>query len=104
MKTSNPNNSNSQGKRRVTRYLCVAVVLCFFSLAALQAQEPVRKTPPPANTEQGSSQKATTRESRQEFETQFENVDQKSNQLFNILSNVLKSMKEMKSSSTRNML
>ena len=38
------------------------------------------------------------------FQTMFENFDQKANQLFNILSTVIKGMKEMKSSTKRNIL
>jgi hypothetical protein len=45
-----------------------------------------------------------TRNKRQEFTTMFENFDQKANQLFNILSTVMKSIKEMNSSVTRNIL
>lgn len=41
---------------------------------------------------------------RQEMTTAFENFDQKSNQLFNILSTVMKTMKEMQSGITRNIL
>ncbi len=44
------------------------------------------------------------RDARSEFQTDFENFDQKANQLFNILSTVLKSMREMQSSVTRNIL
>ncbi len=44
------------------------------------------------------------RNKRQEFQTMFENFDQKANQLFNILSTVLKSIKEMQSGVTRNLL
>lgn len=44
------------------------------------------------------------RNKRQEFQTMFENFDQKANQLFNILSTVLKSVKEMESAVTRNLL
>ena len=44
------------------------------------------------------------RNKRQEFMTMFENFDQKANQLFNLLSTVMKSMKEMMSSGTRNIL
>lgn len=45
-----------------------------------------------------------TRNKRQETATMFENFDQKANQLFNILSTVMKSIKEMNSSVTRNIL
>jgi len=44
------------------------------------------------------------RNRRQELATAFENFDQKANQLFNILSAVLKSIKEMKSGVSRNLL
>jgi len=44
------------------------------------------------------------RNKRSEYQTMFENFDQKANQLFNILSTVMKSMKEMQSSVTRNLL
>lgn len=44
------------------------------------------------------------RNKRSEFQTMFENFDQKANQLFNILATVLKTMKEMKSGVSRNLL
>lgn len=46
----------------------------------------------------------SVRSNRQEIQTAFENFDQKSNQLFNILSTVMKSVKEMRSGVTRNLL
>jgi len=48
--------------------------------------------------------KEVARQKRTEFQTVFENFDQKSNQLFNVLSTVLKSMKEMRTAASRNML
>jgi len=49
-------------------------------------------------------QMETVRNKRQEFQTMFENFDQKASQLFNILSTVVKSIKEMSSAATRNIL
>jgi endonuclease III-like uncharacterized protein len=44
------------------------------------------------------------RTDRQEATRAFENFDQKANQLYNMLSTVMKSMNEMRSAVTRNLL
>ncbi|MCK5689604.1 hypothetical protein KAI87_10065 [Myxococcota bacterium] len=50
------------------------------------------------------SDQETIRNKRQMASTAFQNFDQKANQLYNLMSSVMKTMNEMRSGTTRNML
>jgi len=81
------------GIKRLTKYLCIIVVLCFFNLVAIQAQDPNNLT---TNT-----QPATTIVIQEEPESESElreidlqNSLQKQQQTIQMLSNISKVLRD----------
>ena len=99
MKTAHHKTAQFPKMKRLAMYFSFIVVLCFFKLVYIKAQDPHNLT------RTTNTQPTTTLVVQEEPESPIiEYFDQKASQLFNILSTVMKNMKEMASSVTRNML
>ena len=89
MKISNCTTAKFPGIKRLTKYFCFIVVLCFFNLIAIQAQDPNNLT------SRANTQPTTTLVIQEQPESELDEVDlqnmlQKQQQTIQMMSNISK--------------
>ena len=89
MKTSNYKTAQFPAIKRLTKYFCIIVVLCFFNLVAIQAQDPNNLTSR-SNTQPVNTIAVQEEPESESGKNDLQDMLQKQQQIIQMMSNISK--------------
>jgi len=99
MKTSKCKTRNSKRLKKLTLCICSIVVLCFFNLAALKAEEPTKKT----SVNQQENTITTRGDISQSDMLNLQSKQQEQSRFLQLISQVMKTVSETTENIVRNL-
>jgi len=89
--------SNAPWMKRITMYICFIVVLCFFNLVAIKAQDPVKETPIE------SQQVESITDQTQMDQMKLQQEQERRSKIMQALANIMKKVSETTDSIVQNL-